>query len=108
MRGKILKESMYRSLFDRSRKTQGGSPQPIGVNTFLLKDHGGEIELIRSTEEEKGQKFANVKSYGETRNTLASDSLKVLQLTARDRRNVFEQLIEAVKYNPLDQVSHAL
>jgi len=32
----------------------------------------------------------------------------VLQGTARDRRNVFEQLIEAVKYNSLGQISHAL
>jgi hypothetical protein len=32
---------------------------------------------------------------------LASDSLKVLRTTARDRRNVFEQLIEAVKCNSL-------
>jgi isobutyryl-CoA mutase len=38
----------------------------------------------------------------------ASDGLKVLQETALDRRNVFEQLSEAVKYNPLGQTSHAL
>jgi len=37
-----------------------------------------------------------------------ADSLKVLQGTARDRRNVVEQLIEAVKYNSLGQISHAL
>jgi methylmalonyl-CoA mutase len=49
-----------------------------------------------------------VKRYGEARNALASDSLKVLQVTAHDRRNVFEQLIEAVKYNSLGQISHAL
>ena len=29
---------------------------------------------------------------------------KVLQGTARERRNVFEQLIEAVKYNSLGQI----
>lgn len=49
-----------------------------------------------------------MRSYGEARNALASDSLKVLQTTARERRNVFEQLIEAVKYNLLGQISHAL
>jgi methylmalonyl-CoA mutase len=31
-----------------------------------------------------------------------------LQQTARERRNVFEQLVEAVKYNSLGQISHAL
>src|SRR5690348_1589028 len=106
-RGKIQEESMY-----YEHKKHDGSLPLIGVNTFLPKDHGGEIateiELIRSTEEEKGQQIANVKRYGEARNALAADSLKVLQTTARDRRNVFEQLIEAVKYNSLGQISHAL
>jgi len=106
-RGKIQEESMY-----YEHKKHDGSLPLIGVNTFLPKDHGGEIateiELIRSTEEEKGQQIANVKRYGEARNALASDSLRVLQGTARDRRNVFEQLIEAVKYNSLGQISHAL
>jgi methylmalonyl-CoA mutase len=106
-RGKIQEESMY-----YEHKKHDGSLPLIGVNTFLPKDHGGEIateiELIRSTEEEKGAQIANVKRYGEARNALASDSLKVLQTTARDRSNVFEQLIEAVKYNSLGQISHAL
>jgi len=100
-------ESMY---YEYTK--QNGLQTPVGINVFLPKDHGGEIateiELIRSTEEEKGQQIANVKRYGEARNALASDSLKVLQVTARDRRNVFEQLIEAVKYNSLGQISHAL
>ena len=106
-RGGIREESMY-----YEHKKHDGSPPLIGVNTFLPKDHGGEIateiELIRSTEEEKGQQIQNVKLYGEARNALASDSLKVLQATARDRRNVFEQWVEAVKYNSLGQISHAL
>ena len=106
-RGKIQDESMY-----YEHKKHDGSLPLIGVNTFLPKEHAGEIateiELIRSTEEEKGAQIANVKRYGEARNALASDSLKVLQRTARDRRNVFKQLIEAVKYNSLGQISHAL
>jgi hypothetical protein len=48
----------------------------IGVNTFLPKDHGGEIgveiELIRSTEEEKGAQIANMKLYGKARNSLVA------------------------------------
>ncbi|WP_350015592.1 methylmalonyl-CoA mutase family protein [Rhodanobacter sp. IGA1.0] len=106
-RGKIQEESMY-----YEHKKHDGSLPLIGVNTFLPKEHAGEIateiELIRSTEEEKGAQIANVRSYGEARNSLAADSLKVLQGTARERRNVFEQLIEAVKYNSLGQISHAL
>ena len=32
----------------------------------------------------------------------------ILQQTARDRKNVFAQLMEAVKYNSEGQISHAL
>jgi methylmalonyl-CoA mutase len=106
-RGKIQEESMY-----YEQKKHDGSLPLIGVNTFLPKDHGGEIateiELIRSTEGEKAQQIENVQAFGKARNGLAPDSLKTLQSTARERRNVFEQLMEAVKYNSLGQISHAL
>jgi isobutyryl-CoA mutase len=106
-RGKIQEESMY-----YEQKKHDGSLPLIGVNTFLPKDHGGEIateiELIRSTEEEKGQQIENVQAFGKARNGLAPESLKTLQNTARERKNVFEQLMEAVKYNSLGQISHAL
>jgi len=106
-RGKIQEESLY-----YEHKKYDGSLPLIGVNTFLPKDHGGEIattiELIRSTEEEKGQQIDNVASFRTLRNDLAADSLKNLQQTARDRQNIFESLLEAVKYNSLGQISHAL
>jgi methylmalonyl-CoA mutase len=106
-RGKIQDESMY-----YEHKKHDGSLPLIGVNTFLPKDHGGEIateiELIRSTPEEKGAQIANVKLYGEARNSLEPGSLRGLQDTARERGNVFERLMEAVKYNSLGQISHAL
>ncbi|HXP00438.1 MAG TPA: methylmalonyl-CoA mutase family protein, partial [Luteibacter sp.] len=92
-RGKIQEESMY-----YEHKKHDGSLPLIGVNTFLPKDHGGEIateiELIRSTEEEKGQQIDNVLLYGRARNSLAPESLRTLQKTARERRNVFEQLMD--------------
>jgi methylmalonyl-CoA mutase len=106
-RGKIQDESMY-----YEHKKHDGSLPLIGVNTFLPKDHGGEIateiELIRSTPEEKGAQIANVALYGEARNSLEPGSLRGLQQTARERGNVFERLMEAVKYNSLGQISHAL
>ncbi|KRB51621.1 methylmalonyl-CoA mutase, partial [Rhodanobacter sp. Root179] len=80
-RGKIQEESMY-----YEHKKHDGSLPLIGVNTFLPKDHGGEIateiELIRSTEEEKGAQIAHVKMYGEARNALVPGSLRTLQDTA--------------------------
>jgi methylmalonyl-CoA mutase len=101
---------------------------------FLPKEHAGEIateiELIRSTEEEKGQQIANVKGWQDSRNSLApvgetahghmiedesgasephdGHGLGYLQQTARDRKNVFEALMEAVKTHSLGQISHAL
>ncbi len=128
-RGKIQEESLY-----YEHKKHDGSLPLVGVNTFLPKEHAGdivtEIELIRSTEAEKGQQIANVRAYQQNRNALApkgetshahtagSDEeegfvhdghgLAYLQDTARNRKNVFAALIEAVKTHSLGQISHAL
>ena len=126
-RGKIQEESMY-----YEHKKHDGSLPLVGVNTFLPREHGGdivtEIELIRSTDEEKGQQIANVRAWQDSRNGLAPDGetdhahlvesddedahdghgLAYLQATARERRNVFEALMEAVKTHSLGQISHAL
>jgi len=115
-RGKIQEESLY-----YEHKKHDGSLPLIGVNTFLPKDHGGyivtEIELIRSTESEKGQQIENVANFQQLRNALAvgapeganpSAGLAYLQKTARERQNVFASLMEAVKTHSLGQISHAL
>ncbi|MEF3081329.1 methylmalonyl-CoA mutase family protein [Luteimonas sp. SMYT11W] len=128
-RGKIQEESMY-----YEHKKHDGSLPLVGVNMFLPKEHAGEIateiELIRSTEEEKGQQIENVCNWQEGRNALApkgetshahqadadeqapmvhdGHGLAYLQNAARERRNVFEALMEAVKTHSLGQISHAL
>lgn len=129
-RGKIQEESLY-----YEHKKHDGSLPLVGVNMFLPKEHAGEvateIELIRSTEEEKGQQIENVHTWQRNRNAMApagetshahevgdgaanegdvhdGHGLAYLQKTARDRRNVFEALIEAVKTHSLGQISHAL
>ncbi|SDD43901.1 Methylmalonyl-CoA mutase [Aquimonas voraii] len=121
-RGKIQEESLY-----YEHKKHDGSLPLVGVNTYLGKDHGGEItttiELIRSTEEEKGQQIANVRSYQQNRNDASlpsphgrgaggegptSPGLAYLQSTARKRENLFAALIEAVKTHSLGQISHSL
>ncbi|MFB9069301.1 methylmalonyl-CoA mutase family protein [Pseudofulvimonas gallinarii] len=128
-RGKIQEESLYYE----HRKHDGSLPL-VGVNTFLPKEHAGEvateIELIRSTEAEKAQQIANVRAWQANRNGLAPEGetdhshaaleehaepephdghgLAYLQRTARERRNVFEALVEAVKTHSLGQISHAL
>lgn len=108
-----------------NRKVIDGSLPIIGVNTFLPKEHAGEtatiIELIRATENEKLEQIANVRAFQQARNSLASlvgaavsaaisplGSLARLQQTARERKNVFAALMEAVKSHSLCQISHAL
>jgi methylmalonyl-CoA mutase len=110
-RGKIQEESLY-----YEHKKHDGSLPLIGVNTFLPKDHGGdivtEIELIRSTEAEKGQQIENVGRYEKFRNGLGhgagGEGLGFLQQTARERKNIFAALMEAVKTHSLGQISHSL
>jgi isobutyryl-CoA mutase len=125
-RGKIQEESLY-----YEHKKHDGSLPLVGVNTFLSKEHGGEvattIELIRSTESEKTQQIANVATYQQLRNNVTlstplprdnggvdaagvggGSNLKNLQSTARDRKNIFAALMEAVKTHSLGQISHAL
>ena len=106
-RGKIQDESLY-----YEHKKFDGSLPLIGVNTFLPKDHGGEItttiELIRSTPEERQQQIDSVLAFRLARNDRTPQGLRSLQETARARRNVFESLLDAVKYNSLGQISHAL
>lgn len=123
-RGKIQEESLY-----YEHKKHDGSLPLVGVNTFLPKQHAGEtatqIELIRSTEEEKGQQIANVRDWQQRRNGIApaaagmdaasaqgaapeGPGLGYLQRSARERRNVFAALMEAVKTHSLGQISHAL
>ncbi len=77
-RGKIQEESMY-----YEHKKHDGSLPLIGVNTFLPKEHAGDIvttiELIRSTEEEKNQQIANVEAFKTNRNSfLASPARESL------------------------------
>ena len=71
-RSKIQDESLYYE----SRKHDGSLPL-VGVNTFLPREHAGEvateIELIRSTEPEKAQQIANVRGWQANRNRLAPE-----------------------------------
>ncbi len=78
-RGRIQEESMY-----YEHKKREGSLPLIGVGTFLQKDRGGEIELIRSTEEEKGAQIA-------TSNAMVKRGTGLLQMVSkccRGRRGI--------------------
>ncbi|MCA1779174.1 MAG: methylmalonyl-CoA mutase family protein, partial [Xanthomonadaceae bacterium] len=106
-RGKIQDES----LVYESRKHDGSLPI-IGVNTFKprarTQTESPEIELIRSSDEEKNHQIRNLRRFQQARNPLGPQALEHLQHAARERKNTFAALIEAVKYHSLGQISHSL
>ena len=106
-RGKIQAESM-----DYESKKHDGSLPLIGVNTFLPKkgqeDEVHKLELIRSSESEKEDQIRHVRAFQDTHSAESADALSSLQEVARDRANVFAELMETVKCNSLGQISSAL
>ncbi len=106
-RGKIQEESLYYE----SKKHDGSLPL-IGVNTFLPKagqeDEVHELELIRSTDAEKQDQIDHVRAFQKTHAGESVDALPRLQTVARDRGNVFAELMETVKSSSLGSISAAL
>ncbi len=106
-RGRIQEESLYYE----SRKHDGSYPL-IGVNTFLPKagqeDEVHEMELIRSTEDEKAAQIRNVRAFQALHADDADAAVVRLKAIARERGNVFEELMHTVKSNSLGQISAAL
>ena len=106
-RGKIQEESLYYE----TRKHDGTLPI-VGINTFLSKSDAAEehkgAQLIRSTEQEKQDQVAAVRTF-QARNAATSPAaLRKLQQVASSGGNVFAELMECVKVCSLGQISHAL
>lgn len=104
-RGKIQDESMY-----YEHKKHDGSLPIIGVNTFLNPKGREEftIELARSSEEEKQSQLQRL---GEFKAQHAGDSalaLKRVQQAAIHNKNIFAELVEAVKVCSLGEIAEAL
>ena len=83
----------------------------VGVNTFLNKK--GRItstpgEVIRSSGEEKDQQIANLLEFWKRNDGIAGEHLMRLKETAINNGNLFETLMETVKYCSLGQITHAL
>jgi isobutyryl-CoA mutase len=107
-RGRIQEESLY-----YERLKHDGSLPLIGVNTFLPREHAGEIEapeheLARSTEGEKRDQITNVHAFSEGGADRSPAALAHLRDVALARENVFDALLEAVKSASLGQISSAL
>ncbi len=105
-RGKIQEESLYYETL----KHNGEFPI-VGVNTFLSSKGSPTVipsEVIRSTTEEKEFQIATVENLWKRSEDKCDAALKSLQLAAIRNENIFEQLMEVVKYCSLGQITKAL
>jgi methylmalonyl-CoA mutase len=105
-RNKIQEES----LFYEHQKHTGELPL-IGVNTFLNKNGSPTIlpnEVIRSTREEKEQQILNLQAFWKRNESRAEAALTQLKQAAVQNGNLFDELMETVKYCSLGQITKAL
>ncbi|HEY8856387.1 MAG TPA: fused isobutyryl-CoA mutase/GTPase IcmF, partial [Rugosibacter sp.] len=105
-RGKIQEESM---LYEH-RKHDGSYPI-IGVNTFLnphADDAQGEIELARSTEDEKQSQLQRLAAFHALHADSSAAWIARLREAVIKDDNVFETIMGAVRHCSLGQISNAL
>jgi isobutyryl-CoA mutase len=104
-RGRIQDESM---LYEQ-RKHDGSLPI-IGVNTFTAADDAeptGPLGLIRATEQEKVSQLTRLRAFHQEHAHEAPAALERLKAAAIAGENVFEVLMDAVRYCSLGQITDA-
>ncbi len=105
-RGRIQDESMHYEMLKHT-----GELPIIGVNTFR-NPHGDavmdKLELARSTEDEKQGQLNRLHDFHARNCGAAPAQLKRLQQAVMDNGNVFEVLMDAVRFCSLGQITHAL
>ncbi|HRF27751.1 MAG TPA: methylmalonyl-CoA mutase family protein, partial [Ferruginibacter sp.] len=105
-RNKIQEESLY---YETLKHT--GEYPIVGVNTFLGKNGSPTVlpgEVIRSTTDEKEFQITTLKAFQQRHADRSEQMLKRLQEVARSNGNLFEELMETVKYCSLGQITSAL
>ncbi len=104
-RGKIQDESMRYE----HRKHDGSLPI-IGVNTFLNPNgqQDFEIELARSSEEEKQSQIRRLREFHTTHADSSAAALGRVRQAAINNENIFTELIDAVRYCSLGEITNAL
>ncbi|MCM3618017.1 methylmalonyl-CoA mutase family protein [Sutcliffiella horikoshii] len=107
-RGKIQDESMYYEM-----KKHTGELPIIGVNTYKnpnppSEDDLNDIELARSTEEEKQTQIQNLGAFQERNAGEVEEALDRLKQVAISGGNIFEELMETVRIASLGQITTAL
>jgi methylmalonyl-CoA mutase len=105
-RSRIQEESMHYEMLKHT-----GEYPIIGVNTFLSSKGSPTIlpkEVIRATEDEKQYQIAMLGALHKGNETDAAKMLEAIQDAAVQNHNIFEKLMEAVKYCSLGQITDAL
>jgi len=105
-RNKIQEESLH---YETLKHT--GEYPIVGVNTFLSKKGSPTIlptEVIRSTTAEKEFQISTLEAFKQRHQDKSTDLLKKLQQVAIQNENLFEALMETVKYCSLGQITQAL
>jgi methylmalonyl-CoA mutase len=105
-RNKIQEESLY---YETLKHT--GEYPIVGVNTFLSKKGSPTIlptEVIRSTTEEKELQIKTLEAFKERHKEKSAAMLKQLQQVAINNENLFDELMETVKYCSLGEITNAL
>ncbi|MCH7976584.1 MAG: methylmalonyl-CoA mutase, partial [Bacteroidetes bacterium] len=104
-RGQIQQESLY-----YEHKKHSGDLPLIGVNTFLREGEvvNATLELMRGTEEEKQRQLESVRRFHRLHEKESPDALQRLQQAARDRKNLFAELLQTVQTCSLGQITEAL
>ncbi len=105
-RNKIQEESLY---YETLKHT--GEFPIVGVNTFLNKNGSPTIipaEVIRSTTEEKELQITMLNAFKERHKEKSAAMLLRLQEVAIANGNLFEELMETVKYCSLGEITNAL
>jgi isobutyryl-CoA mutase len=105
-RARIQDESLHYEMLKHT-----GELPIVGVNTFR-NPHGDavpeKLELARSTEEEKQSQLRRLQEFQARNAAHAPAMLRRLQQAVIDNRNVFEVLMEAVRFCSLGQITSAL
>jgi methylmalonyl-CoA mutase len=81
------------------------------VNTFLSSKGSPTVipqEVIRSTTEEKEFQIQTTQNLWKRSGDTGQESLRTLQQAAIHNQNIFEELMETVKYCSLGQITKAL
>jgi methylmalonyl-CoA mutase len=106
-RSKIQEESLYYETL----KDNGEFPI-IGVNTYIAdnidEQMNQEIELSRASNDEKNEQIKRLRDFQGSNKGEAQTQLNKLREVALRNENIFEQLLETVKYCSLGQITNVL